>query len=112
MRASSSIRQDFEAPQVVVRFGAVPTSKYLNDYLERAAPPFQVHVRSSGVWADDSHRVRYYLQVDETAFCRRMGGAVSAGRLANGVRQSWPPTSAAGTVKQHFCKRPGSTPPL
>ncbi len=60
---------DFDAPQVIIRFGAVPTSKYLNDYLERTAPPYQIHVRSSGVWADDSHRVSHFLQVDETAFC-------------------------------------------
>ena len=32
---------DFDAPKVVLRFGAVPTSKYLNEYLERIAPPFQ-----------------------------------------------------------------------
>ena len=63
---------DFEAPQVVIRFGAVPTSKYLNAYLERTVPAIQVHVRSDGVWADDSHRVHSYLQVDETVFCRQL----------------------------------------
>ena len=106
---------DFEAPQVVVRFGAVPTSKYLNDYLERAAPPFQVHVRSSGVWADDSHRVRYFLQVDETAFCRRMaercqrplgkwGAAVLAADQRSGhgqatfLQETWFDAAAVTTV--------------
>lgn len=59
----------FEAPEVVIRFGAVPTSKYLSEYLEGIAPPFQLHVRSSGVWGDDSHRVNSFLQVDETLFC-------------------------------------------
>ena len=63
---------DFDAPQVVIRFGAVPTSKYLNEYLERTAPRFQVHVRSNGVWADDSHRVNAYLQVDEIEFCKKV----------------------------------------
>ncbi len=60
---------DFEPPQLIIRFGALPTSKYLNDYLQHAAPPYQIHVRSSGVWADDSHRLSHFLQVDETAFC-------------------------------------------
>lgn len=59
----------FEAPEIVIRFGAVPTSKYLNEYLEGIAPPFQLHVRSSGVWGDDSHRVNSFLQVDEALFC-------------------------------------------
>ena len=84
---------DFEAPQVIIRFGALPTSKYLNDYLQHAAPPYQIHVRSSGVWADDSHRLRYLLQVDETAFCRRLAdksqrplGQWAAAVLAAGQR--------------------------
>lgn len=62
----------FDPPQVVIRFGAVPTSKYLNDYLDRTAPPHQVHVRNSGVWADDSHRVRYFLLADEADLCLRL----------------------------------------
>ncbi len=70
---------DFDPPQVVIRFGAVPTSKWLNEYLECAAPPYQIHVRSSGVWGDDSHRVRFFLQVDEIAFCRRLAERVDRG---------------------------------
>ena len=62
----------FDAPEVVLRFGGVPTSKYLNEYLTGSASAYQVHVRSDGVWADDSHRVSFYLQVDEADFCRRV----------------------------------------
>ncbi len=62
----------FDPPEVVIRFGAVPTSKSLNDYLDHTAPPHQIHVRSSGVWADDSHRVRQFFQIDENAFCRAL----------------------------------------
>ncbi len=62
----------FEPPEVVIRFGAVPTSKSLNDYLDHTAPPYQIHVRGNGVWADDSHRVRRFFQVDETAFCNEL----------------------------------------
>lgn len=65
-------RPGMAAPEVVIRFGAVPTSKSLNDYLERTAPAQQIQVRSSGVWADDSHRLRQFLRVDETEFCRRL----------------------------------------
>ena len=62
----------FDAPEVVIRFGGVPTSKYLNEYLEGIAPQSQIHVRSSGVWGDDSHRVTSYLQVDEAYFCTEL----------------------------------------
>ncbi len=106
---------DFEAPQVVIRFGAVPTSKYLNAYLARAAPAFQVHVRSDGVWADDSHRVHSYLQVDETVFCRQLAERFrrTPGRWAASIlaaeersrqrqerllRESWFDAAAAATA--------------
>ena len=62
----------FDPPEVVIRLGAAPTSKNLNDYLEHAAPRHQIHVRGSGVWADDSHLVSLFLQVDEAEFCRRL----------------------------------------
>ena len=82
-----------DAPEVVIRFGAAPTSKYLNAYLEGVAPPFQIHVRSSGVWGDDSHRVNSYLQVDEAFFstevakqCQRGLGDWGASILADDER--------------------------
>lgn len=62
----------FDAPEVVIRFGAMPTSKYLSEYLARNWQIYQVHVRSDGVWADDSHRVSCYLQVDEAELCRQV----------------------------------------
>lgn len=106
---------DFEAPQVVIRFGAVPTSKYLNAYLERTASALQVHVRSDGVWADDSHRVHSFLQVDETVFCRQLAerfrrtpGQWAASILAaeersrqrqeSLLRESWFDAAAAATA--------------
>ncbi len=56
------------APTLVLRFGAVPTSKWLNQYLDNAAPETIVHVRADGVWADDSQRVSHFVQADEAAF--------------------------------------------
>ncbi len=65
-----------EPPQVVIRFGRIPTSKWLNAYLDRVEPGMQVHVRASGVWADDTHRVTHLLQADETATCRALMAAL------------------------------------
>ncbi len=69
----------WEPPDLILRFGAVPTSKWLNAYLTAGDPDAVIHVRASGVWADDSHRVTHFLQVDEAAFCsglmRRLGPA-------------------------------------
>jgi 2-succinyl-5-enolpyruvyl-6-hydroxy-3-cyclohexene-1-carboxylate synthase len=57
-------------PQVVLRFGAVPTSKPLNSYLDNLAEPsLQIHVRANGRWADDNHRVATFLQADPVVTC-------------------------------------------
>ena len=64
---------DWEPPDIVIRFGAVPTSKWLNTYLSKVEPTVQLHVRSNGVWADDSHLVTDFWPVDEVNFCRKAG---------------------------------------
>lgn len=66
------------APQVVLRFGAVPTSKWLNAYLDRIRPAHRIHVRANGVWADDSHRTTLFLQADETAVCQTLAARLPA----------------------------------
>ena len=59
-------------PEVIIRFGAVPISKWLNSYLDQITPAHRIHIRSNGVWADDSHRTTWFLQVDETAVCQQL----------------------------------------
>lgn len=67
---------DAEPPEIVIRFGAVPTSKWLNQYLDAISPKVRLHVRASGVWADDSHRITDFWQVDETALCQFVSSLV------------------------------------
>ena len=57
-------------PDVIVRFGAVPISKWLNGYLDKLTPKHRIHIRENGVWADDSQRTTYFLQANETAVCK------------------------------------------
>lgn len=59
----------FDHPDIVIRFGAVPTSKWINDYLAAAPIPHRIHVRESGVWADDSHLTTHFVQANEVAMC-------------------------------------------
>ena len=56
-------------PQVIVRFGQVPTSKWLNAYLDKISPLVRLHIRENGVWADDSQRTTHFWQMNETAVC-------------------------------------------
>lgn len=57
-----------EAPDVVIRFGQVPTSKWINEYLDRAQPEHYIQISESGVWADDLHRTTEFIQADPLEF--------------------------------------------
>ncbi|MCB8928652.1 MAG: 2-succinyl-5-enolpyruvyl-6-hydroxy-3-cyclohexene-1-carboxylic-acid synthase [Ardenticatenaceae bacterium] len=57
-------------PEVIVRFGQVPTSKWLNTYLDKITPAIRLHIRENGVWADDSQRTTHFWQLNETAVCQ------------------------------------------
>ena len=59
-------------PEVILRFGAVPTSKWLNDYLSKLETAHRYHFRANGMWADDTHLTRHFWQVDETYVCHAM----------------------------------------
>jgi 2-succinyl-5-enolpyruvyl-6-hydroxy-3-cyclohexene-1-carboxylate synthase len=69
--------QAFPPPDVILRFGAVPTSKWLNKYLSRSDPVYHIHIRESGSWADQDHRTRQFLQVDPIALCHDLAGSVT-----------------------------------
>ncbi len=73
---------EFEAPELVIRFGAIPTSKQLAGFLERRPAQQVIHVRENGVWADDTHAVSHFLQVNESAFCRLVRAQLPARQRA------------------------------
>jgi 2-succinyl-5-enolpyruvyl-6-hydroxy-3-cyclohexene-1-carboxylate synthase len=78
---------EWEEPEVIVRFGAVPTSKWLNDYLDRIRPAQRIHIRANGVWADDSHRTTWFLQTDETETCRQLAARLQPRPLSEWAQQ-------------------------
>jgi 2-succinyl-5-enolpyruvyl-6-hydroxy-3-cyclohexene-1-carboxylate synthase len=56
------------SPDLVIRFGGVPTSKWLNQYLDEAKPRHVIQVSEDGVWADDAHRTTAFVQTDAVGF--------------------------------------------
>lgn len=70
-------KPDWAPPEVILRFGAVPTSNWLNAYLEREAPRHIIHVHESGVWADDSHLVTLFYQANATLTARHLAEAIN-----------------------------------
>ncbi len=77
-------------PQLILRFGAVPTSQALNTYLTGRTQAHFVHVRGNGVWADDSHLTGRFLQADEAATCRALVAA-----LPSATERTWEQQIAA-----------------
>jgi 2-succinyl-5-enolpyruvyl-6-hydroxy-3-cyclohexene-1-carboxylate synthase len=64
--AYDSFMRDMKAmprPDVIVRFGDVPTSNWLNQYIADVQPRYYIHFSPSGVWADDSHLASHLIQV-------------------------------------------------
>ncbi|MEZ4510967.1 MAG: 2-succinyl-5-enolpyruvyl-6-hydroxy-3-cyclohexene-1-carboxylic-acid synthase [Chloroflexota bacterium] len=91
-------RNPWGHPDVVIRFGQVPTSKWLNDYLDNAHAAHVIHVRENGVWADDSHRVTMFLQASETAVCTQL-----AAQLPKRRPTTWL-TTIAESERRHWAK--------
>jgi 2-succinyl-5-enolpyruvyl-6-hydroxy-3-cyclohexene-1-carboxylate synthase len=50
-----------ETPDVVILCGQVPTSKWLNEYLDRAQPQHYIQISESGGWSDDLHRTTDFV---------------------------------------------------
>lgn len=82
---------DLSAPTLLLRFGALPTSSAVAGYLDRRPPTWHIHVRRSGVWADDSHHTNLFLQVDEEALCHRLSIRLPA---------HWPERQSSGWLQR------------
>lgn len=83
-------------PEVMMRFGAVPTSKWLNHYLDGIRPQHRIHVRQNGVWADDSHRTTWFLQADAELVCTAVSNKLSSEfKTSDTWRQTIQATEAA-----------------
>lgn len=75
-----------ETPEIILRFGNVPTSKWLNEFLGKIRPKHHIQIKRDGVWADDNHTVDELIQVDEAWFCEALVEAV----LPKEKRGNWP----------------------
>ncbi len=51
-------------PDVIVRFGDVPLSKWLNQFIADCQPKYYIHFSPSGEWSDDSHLVTHMITTE------------------------------------------------
>ena len=72
------------APEVVLRFGAAPTSKTLGQYIERHRSAYQLLVGDGG-WNDPFHASSEVLHVDPVLLCAGLASAVNG----QGTSEAW-----------------------
>ncbi|WP_309089433.1 2-succinyl-5-enolpyruvyl-6-hydroxy-3-cyclohexene-1-carboxylic-acid synthase [Domibacillus sp.] len=75
--------KDALKPEAIVRFGALPVSKSLMQYMKRQQDAVHVIIDADGGWRDPSHIATHMVNVDEASFCHEM-----IQRL-EGSRSSW-----------------------
>jgi len=89
-------------PDVVIRFGAVPTGKWINSYITASAPAHFIHIRENGVWADDSHLVNYFLQADPATVCTQLANAVAPRPLSSWAKDIQATEATCQQITQRY----------
>jgi 2-succinyl-5-enolpyruvyl-6-hydroxy-3-cyclohexene-1-carboxylate synthase len=75
-------------PDVVVRFGAMPTSKPLLQFLQRHGTAFTIVVRTAG-WSDPTLLANEMVHADPASLCRQLRSAVHDGARPAAASTSW-----------------------
>ena len=68
------------APEVVLRFGALPTSKPVLQYLQRHAGARQILIDGGGEWPDAARLVSDVIHAEATWFCNDLTPSISRRR--------------------------------
>lgn len=80
-------------PEVVLRFGALPTSKPLFQFMQRQAGAPQIVVDDSG-WPDPIHAATGVYHVEPASFCRALEAAFGEPRGDSEWTRAWTSASA------------------
>ncbi len=73
--------------EIVIRFGSVPTSKWLNNYLNHIEPVHHIHIRDNGVWADQDHLTSHFLQVNSSQLSHHLIPRISRSPSSSWMQQ-------------------------
>ena len=82
-------------PEAVLRFGAVPVSKPLVQFLERHRDARQVFISGGAGRRDPGHLASESWDVDATAFCEGLTGTIENGRKPGDWVEEWRTAAAA-----------------
>jgi 2-succinyl-5-enolpyruvyl-6-hydroxy-3-cyclohexene-1-carboxylate synthase len=71
-------------PQIILRFGDLPTSNMLSDYLDNLDDIPQIHISETKRWRDDRFRVTHSMWVDPLLLCESLLEIAPAAVLGSG----------------------------
>jgi 2-succinyl-5-enolpyruvyl-6-hydroxy-3-cyclohexene-1-carboxylate synthase len=60
----------WEPPDMILRFGAMPISQALGNYLSTASSTRQIAISESGTWQDENHMLTDFIWAEPEAVCR------------------------------------------
>lgn len=62
----------WEQPQVVLHFGAMPTSQTLDDYMTAVTPEHRIKISADGLWTDANHQLSQFVIADPQIVCEAL----------------------------------------
>ncbi|PJF28379.1 MAG: 2-succinyl-5-enolpyruvyl-6-hydroxy-3-cyclohexene-1-carboxylic-acid synthase [Phototrophicales bacterium] len=63
---------DWEQPDLILRFGAMPTSQALIDYLSASHEAYQIGFSADGTWKDSNHQIDELIIADPVEIARSL----------------------------------------
>lgn len=64
-------------PDLLLRFGAMPTTKALLDFVENLPHAQHIAINPNGVWEDASHQLTQFITADPTLLCHSLSSFLS-----------------------------------
>ena len=65
----NDVTAGWESPDLILRFGAMPISKMLGQYIAANAASRHIQVSHTGVWQDDTHTTSDFVWADPEVIC-------------------------------------------
>ncbi|MBU1700183.1 MAG: 2-succinyl-5-enolpyruvyl-6-hydroxy-3-cyclohexene-1-carboxylic-acid synthase [Candidatus Eisenbacteria bacterium] len=93
-------------PKIILRFGALPSSKPMHLFLQHHTNARQILV-DPGSWRDPHHLLWDLISVDESVFCRELVDRLPDGGRRSGWADRWMRLAAEsrGMVSEHVSER-------
>jgi 2-succinyl-5-enolpyruvyl-6-hydroxy-3-cyclohexene-1-carboxylate synthase len=69
-----------EKPEVILFFGAMPTSQTLDDYLNSCTGAYRVMISENDIWKDQNHRLDMFIHAEPALLCQELVQRITSNR--------------------------------